>query len=276
LHLERIRSRYTGKERDAESGNDYFGARYYASSMGRFMSPDPLLNSGRPDNPQTWNRYTYVLNNPLVEIDPTGLYNLPEGCSDDKKCAANAANLKAGLAALNKALDDGAIKDPAVAVRVSQGLAAMGAENDGNNVDVKFAPLSGTAAANTVANDPTGSGHYNITITFDPSKNKDSTAYAINADHEGIHAYDYTNYMQDPAHTMTPFQQEYRGYQNSSWSAQALGKSDLTMHTAHGDFQIWNSSWKAADQQTLRDRGITNVVTDKDHPETQPHNNNTP
>jgi len=35
-----IRSRYSGKERDAESGNDYFGARYYASSMGRFMSPD--------------------------------------------------------------------------------------------------------------------------------------------------------------------------------------------------------------------------------------------
>jgi RHS repeat-associated protein len=33
-------SRYTGKERDAESGNNYFGARYYASSMGRWMSPD--------------------------------------------------------------------------------------------------------------------------------------------------------------------------------------------------------------------------------------------
>ena len=32
---------FTGKERDAESGNDYFGTRYYASSMGRFLSPDP-------------------------------------------------------------------------------------------------------------------------------------------------------------------------------------------------------------------------------------------
>jgi RHS repeat-associated protein len=38
---------FTGKERDTESGNDYFGARYYASSMGRFMSPDPLLNRCR-------------------------------------------------------------------------------------------------------------------------------------------------------------------------------------------------------------------------------------
>jgi RHS repeat-associated protein len=35
--------RFTGKERDTESGNDYFGARYYASSMGRFMSPDPKM-----------------------------------------------------------------------------------------------------------------------------------------------------------------------------------------------------------------------------------------
>jgi RHS repeat-associated protein len=34
------RSRFTAKERDAESGNDYFGARYYASSMGRWLSPD--------------------------------------------------------------------------------------------------------------------------------------------------------------------------------------------------------------------------------------------
>ena len=41
LYDGRVRSRSTGKERDTESGNDYFGARYYASSMGRMMSPDP-------------------------------------------------------------------------------------------------------------------------------------------------------------------------------------------------------------------------------------------
>ncbi len=48
--------KFTGKERDSESGLDNFGARYNASSLGRFMTPDPLLNSGRPWNPQTWNR----------------------------------------------------------------------------------------------------------------------------------------------------------------------------------------------------------------------------
>jgi RHS repeat-associated protein len=68
------RYRYTGKERDTESGNDYFGARYYASSMGRFMSPDPSgLTYANPYNPQSLNLYAYVLNNPLKNIDPTGL-----------------------------------------------------------------------------------------------------------------------------------------------------------------------------------------------------------
>jgi len=68
------RSRYTGKERDTESGNDYFGARYYASSMGRFMSPDPLyLEMNRLTDPQQLNLYAYVRNNPLSLTDPTGL-----------------------------------------------------------------------------------------------------------------------------------------------------------------------------------------------------------
>jgi RHS repeat-associated protein len=66
------RSLFTGKERDAESGNGYFGARYYASSMGRFLSPDPTFQSALSADPQTWNRYTYALNNPLAIIDPNG------------------------------------------------------------------------------------------------------------------------------------------------------------------------------------------------------------
>ena len=65
--------KFTGKERDTESGNDYFGARYFGSSMGRFMSPDDgsgLLNS--PSDPQSWNLYSYVGNNPLSRVDDDG------------------------------------------------------------------------------------------------------------------------------------------------------------------------------------------------------------
>jgi len=63
----------TSKERDTETGLDYFGARYYGSNLGRFTSPDPLLESGRAIRPQSWNRYAYVLNNPLRFVDPDGL-----------------------------------------------------------------------------------------------------------------------------------------------------------------------------------------------------------
>jgi RHS repeat-associated protein len=72
--------KFTGKERDTESGNDYFGARYYGSSMGRFMSPDWSAKEegdepvpyAKLDNPQSLNLYTYGLNNPLTETDPDG------------------------------------------------------------------------------------------------------------------------------------------------------------------------------------------------------------
>ena len=69
--------KFTGKERDTESGLDYFGARYYASSMGRFMSPDwsaaavgvPYADLG---DPQSLNLYSYVRNNPLSQVDADG------------------------------------------------------------------------------------------------------------------------------------------------------------------------------------------------------------
>ena len=56
--------KFTGKERDAESGLDYFGARYFAGAQGRFTSPDEPLIDQQPDGPQSWNLYSYVRNNP--------------------------------------------------------------------------------------------------------------------------------------------------------------------------------------------------------------------
>ena len=66
--------KFTGKERDIESGLDYFGARYYGSNMGRFQTPDPSgLLAQNPMYPQSWNLYVYARNNPLIYIDPDGL-----------------------------------------------------------------------------------------------------------------------------------------------------------------------------------------------------------
>jgi RHS repeat-associated protein len=66
-----VTQRFTAKERDAESGLDYFGARYYGSALGRFTSPDNGVDQDAGD-PQSWNLYSYVRNNPLSNVDPDG------------------------------------------------------------------------------------------------------------------------------------------------------------------------------------------------------------
>jgi RHS repeat-associated protein len=68
-----VRQHFTAKERDSETGLDYFGARYYGSTQGRFTSTDPApLKLKHLANPQDLNRYAYVANNPFAFIDPDG------------------------------------------------------------------------------------------------------------------------------------------------------------------------------------------------------------
>ncbi len=79
---------FTGKERDAESGLDYFGARYFGSAVGRFISPDEPLADQDENDPQSWNLYSYVRNNPLRHVDRDGRAcqpdpNNPGGFVDD-------------------------------------------------------------------------------------------------------------------------------------------------------------------------------------------------
>lgn len=75
-HL-RSNSRFTGKERDAETGLDYFGLRYMSAAQGRFTSPDPNSAGASLFDPQSWNAYSYVNNRPLTHVDPDGDVPLP-------------------------------------------------------------------------------------------------------------------------------------------------------------------------------------------------------
>jgi RHS repeat-associated protein len=82
--------KFTGKERDAESGLDYFGARYYGSSMGRFMSPDwsekqEPVPYARLADPQSLNLYTYGMNNPLSMVDDDGHFSKDVYVADNDK-----------------------------------------------------------------------------------------------------------------------------------------------------------------------------------------------
>jgi RHS repeat-associated protein len=74
--------KFTGHERDIVAGDghtlDYMHARYDNSSLGRFLSVDPVLDLERTlPNPQGWNRYSYVRNNPIGNTDPNGKICIP-------------------------------------------------------------------------------------------------------------------------------------------------------------------------------------------------------
>jgi RHS repeat-associated protein len=71
------RQKFTSKERDSETGLDFFEARYFSSVQGRFTSPDEPFAGQDLDDPQSWNLYTYTLNNPLKYIDPSGKWPIP-------------------------------------------------------------------------------------------------------------------------------------------------------------------------------------------------------
>lgn len=62
----------TGRGRSVETGLDYFGARYFSAAQGRFSSPDQPFNDQYPADPQSWNLYSYVRNNPLKYVDLNG------------------------------------------------------------------------------------------------------------------------------------------------------------------------------------------------------------
>ena len=88
-----VRQQFTQKERDNETGLDYFGARYYSSTQGRFNGTDPLyVEMKRLPYPQAWNLYTYTRNNPLRYIDDDGL-EIAVKCKANEDCTKTVDDL---------------------------------------------------------------------------------------------------------------------------------------------------------------------------------------
>ncbi|MBK8147632.1 MAG: RHS repeat-associated core domain-containing protein [Acidobacteria bacterium] len=91
-----LRQDYTGYQKDNESGLEYAQARYYNTAHGRFTSVDPLTASATIRDPQSFNRYSYVLNSPYKFTDPLGLIPGFVNNSGGSYCSAAASNCDFG------------------------------------------------------------------------------------------------------------------------------------------------------------------------------------
>jgi RHS repeat-associated protein len=177
---------FTGKERDSESNLDNFGARYDSSSMGRFMSPDPV--GGKRVDPQTLNKYSYVRNNPLTLTDPTGLYT----CMDDSNQC--------------KTKNDQNLHNALIALRLSGAQGALEAYNygkagDDNGVHVDFKSQQGMGGPGILGSTlPTGTplsngqiGNVHIEVNLlSGLKGKDLEQTVA---HEGSHVQDAMHFL---------------------------------------------------------------------------------
>ncbi len=103
---------FTGKERDAETRLDYFGARYMSRAQVRFTSTDkPFVDQSAAD-PQSWNIYAYVRNNPLKNRDPNGqicIWGFGNTCNETTPAstAAQGAATDTGAQMLNNGVRRG-------------------------------------------------------------------------------------------------------------------------------------------------------------------------
>ena len=143
-----IRYKFTGQEEDA-TGLYYYGARYYDPYLGRFLQADTLVPD--PSDPQAYNRYSYVLNNPILYTDPTGNFAfIPAVVS----AVANQAAIGAALGAIKSGVTGGDILEGAL-----QGAI-------GRTSNFLFGPILGGAVSAAITGDDIGMGALSSTIGY--------------------------------------------------------------------------------------------------------------
>lgn len=214
--------KFSGKEREPSNEMDYFGARYYAHTRYRWLSPDPLVPVDVAfSDPQGWNLYSYVRNNPLSNIDPAGLYTFENGTPEQQKAFNDALKIA-------QSIDD--IKDV---------VASYGKEGEDNGVTIYF--KRGDPRTKGQA---TGNGGALAQVQMDPTL--EGNDLVISIAHEGSHVADWQKFgkelgrvaKSDPngASVMgtdqfdpTTYDAEVRAYNVSARAAVGLGLRTLIL-----------------------------------------------
>jgi RHS repeat-associated protein len=245
----------TDKKRAEETGLDYFQKRYLSSAQGRFTSPDPVgIITQKLFDPQQWNMYSYVRNNPLRLLDPTGEY--VANCGDDvKNCDKQIQQFeKTRLQAL-KSKDE----------KIQNAAGAYGALGDKNGVnltiakvvDAKHSDVLGTVSAQAGTGGLTFNGNTNtfqqatqVTIQSGLSGN---TLEGVLV-HEGTHVEDRANFVNsislggapdfklsfNPALNITGRQSEFNAYGVENNFLRSIGQPqrnirDILAHPPYSD-----------------------------------------
>jgi RHS repeat-associated protein len=276
------RQKFTQKERDSESGLDYFLARYYSGARGRFTSPDELLSSGDVTDPQTWNRYSYGLGNPLRYTDPLGLYVFDSSVNE-----AQRERFRQALARARQNLSDIARKygtNSTEYKRAKRAIEVYGEEGVRNGVTIRTSEgpsdgrmeVEGVAGRRTTDN-PNGQ---NIRISFKAAAYEASGFDGLIA-HEGSHAADASEWVSSGfamSENPTKYQTELVAYTVTSLMKEAAvarvpayvdmadvslpGVRDGRGHIRYLPELIWfySTSWAEADKETLRKANIDRLL----------------
>lgn|GEM_PF-1860396 len=221
---------YTGHVNDPDTGLVYMQARYYDPAVGRFLTADPIKPAA--GNAFNFNRYSYVNNNPVVGIDPTGMYNC-----DTKNSKADCAVVKRERERTQRARNSYASHSPQ-AKALQKILDAVGTENDGNNVSIIFGAVDKYGSnAQTTYDKNAG-----ILVKFDPKAlqhnfSGDPTELAATFSHEGQHIVDETLLQRNPTPGPERFQTEFNAYMSQSYINQAF--------KTVSPYGVWDPSWPA-------------------------------
>ena len=148
-------AKFGGYVRDDASGLDYAEQRYYSSSLGRFMTPDPFERSAHVKSPNSWNRYAFVNNDPINRVDPHGLN---DGSTPAGTILASGATIDSSgdTATMTETAESGGTAQITITVTASA--------TDGSSIQPELSQIDATLTLDTT-NSTTGDISFSLCMT---------------------------------------------------------------------------------------------------------------